>query len=303
MTKEVWATYSVKDHQQPRAFIDDVMFYDRLVLPVPPRVPDEVRHREWSRWEQNNWDPSLQSLLIKILGDLAITVEWNDKRQQDWKKRHDAVKSDAFWLTGELLRQGLPVYTQGVVAALGANYPSLHELKQDVEVEGGDGPSRLPRVTLSAVLGREFLVVDTPERSQEYQLELAVDLAHDPDFRAKRAALTAWEQDFLENGVTDEQALKKAVRDMRELVEDQQNVVRKRRRTMSLRYGYRIGLASILAVSPFVLGPVGIALVAGGAFLSIGELVLDESLFKARPETSYSPAAFFIAANKAFAQQ
>jgi hypothetical protein len=34
---ELWATFSVKDHCQPGAFIAEALLYDRLVLPVVPR--------------------------------------------------------------------------------------------------------------------------------------------------------------------------------------------------------------------------------------------------------------------------
>ena len=35
MSREVWSTYSVKDHLYPRNFPADVMMFDRLVFPVP----------------------------------------------------------------------------------------------------------------------------------------------------------------------------------------------------------------------------------------------------------------------------
>ena len=63
---EVWATYSVKDHCEPRAFIADVMLYDRLVLPVPSN--EEVEGKpEWVRWEEADWQPYQQQKLIKML--------------------------------------------------------------------------------------------------------------------------------------------------------------------------------------------------------------------------------------------
>ena len=41
MARQVWGTFSVKDHCEPRAFVKVVMNYDRLVIPVPP--DDEER--------------------------------------------------------------------------------------------------------------------------------------------------------------------------------------------------------------------------------------------------------------------
>jgi hypothetical protein len=35
MSQELWETYSVKDHRQPRLLAADIMLFDRLVFPVP----------------------------------------------------------------------------------------------------------------------------------------------------------------------------------------------------------------------------------------------------------------------------
>jgi hypothetical protein len=32
---EVWASFSVFDHLKPRAFLSEVVMYDRLIVPVP----------------------------------------------------------------------------------------------------------------------------------------------------------------------------------------------------------------------------------------------------------------------------
>ena len=64
ITKELWATYSVKDHLEPRALAADIMLFDRLVFPVPEKphlpnsapahMPGPVEWRadatEWARW-------------------------------------------------------------------------------------------------------------------------------------------------------------------------------------------------------------------------------------------------------------
>jgi hypothetical protein len=33
--REIWAAYSVTDHLAKKAFVADVMLYDRLVIPIP----------------------------------------------------------------------------------------------------------------------------------------------------------------------------------------------------------------------------------------------------------------------------
>ena len=94
LLKELWATYSVKDHCQPRAFIADVLLYDRLVIPIPPRKPDEVHEYEWKRWKSKGWDPALQERLLKAMLEtqpvqepVVETVEWDSQLQGEWKAR------------------------------------------------------------------------------------------------------------------------------------------------------------------------------------------------------------------------
>ena len=43
MAFETWGTFAVDDHLGKRAFVADVLLYDRLVIPVP-----DARERE--RW-------------------------------------------------------------------------------------------------------------------------------------------------------------------------------------------------------------------------------------------------------------
>lgn len=36
MPTERWATFAVNEHTRERAFVADVLLYDKLVIPVPP---------------------------------------------------------------------------------------------------------------------------------------------------------------------------------------------------------------------------------------------------------------------------
>lgn len=65
----LWGCYSVSDHLEPRAFVADLLLYDRLVIPTP--APDD-----WNRWEKR-WDPDRQARLLEILGPLAEPMEWS----------------------------------------------------------------------------------------------------------------------------------------------------------------------------------------------------------------------------------
>ena len=55
--KQVWAAYAVTDHLAKKAFVADVMLYDRLVIPVP--APDD--HARWQA--QSGPSGSFKSIL------------------------------------------------------------------------------------------------------------------------------------------------------------------------------------------------------------------------------------------------
>ena len=307
---EVWATYSVRDHLKRDAFIEDVLFYNRLVLPVPPdekRFPEQSKP-EWDRWERNGWQPQKQRDLIETLGDVAITIPWTQQRQLEWRERRDALHDDAFKSTADLLWQNIPIYAVaqtaetaavGLPAMAGPAYPSLQALKQDLTPESDEASKPVPGGALPVVLGQEFLVTHYPDQSYDYQLKKALELAHDPTFRQKRASLTRWQQQFLRDGFTDPASMGKALKDMHELIEEEKHAIPPGWKTVA-RYGYHVAMGAAAVGGAVFGGPVGIALVVGGALMLIGELPLDAKFFPSTESNQPSPAAFFIAANKAF---
>lgn len=77
MSREVWGTFAVNDHCVPRAFVADVMLYDRLVIPVPPDDPTKDDKALWAKW-----DVKRQAELLAVLGDRARPVKWDQQRRQ-----------------------------------------------------------------------------------------------------------------------------------------------------------------------------------------------------------------------------
>jgi len=74
--REIWGTFSVKDHCLPNTFVREVLLFDRLVLPVPDTAEEQ------RRWEHPNaadlgetWDPEQLDTLIKILGSQHIPAQ------------------------------------------------------------------------------------------------------------------------------------------------------------------------------------------------------------------------------------
>src|ERR1700685_1361367 len=70
-----------------RAFIADVLLYDRLVIPTLPEADAET---EWPV----EWDLEKQKSLLADLGELAIPVPWTKERRSEWQKRFDGQRAE-----------------------------------------------------------------------------------------------------------------------------------------------------------------------------------------------------------------
>jgi hypothetical protein len=90
-----WGTFSVRDHIRPRAFVADVLLYDKLVIPRPPTDKELYAEGQtgsagdqMNRWRKNQWEPDRQRELLDILGEyeLAIELPWAGKAQYDWNE-------------------------------------------------------------------------------------------------------------------------------------------------------------------------------------------------------------------------
>src|SRR5262245_4918073 len=117
MGRQVWGTFSVMDHCRPAAFVADVLLYDRRVIPRPPVASER------ERWEAEGWDPEKQELLLRILGERAWPVDWNEQRRAAWENRYlagrETARQTAGWAlaaTRTELTQGLPRNITGIQA-------------------------------------------------------------------------------------------------------------------------------------------------------------------------------------------
>jgi hypothetical protein len=95
MKLQQWGTYSVKDHDRERAFVADVLLYDKLIIPRPA-TEEELRAEgsdkpiedQMQRWRRKRWNPKRQRELLDILGefDLAIEIPWGGRTEDDWQR-------------------------------------------------------------------------------------------------------------------------------------------------------------------------------------------------------------------------
>jgi hypothetical protein len=72
VSRRLWGCYSVKDHLEPRAFVADLLLYDRLVVPVPTGA-------DVGRWQDEHWDPERQKVLLDIAEPFVERVLWDDE--------------------------------------------------------------------------------------------------------------------------------------------------------------------------------------------------------------------------------
>jgi hypothetical protein len=96
MGYEVWGAFSVKDHLSSNAFVADLMLFDRLVIPVPPKNNGQ----EWARWRvKEKWDPDRQREIIDVIESVdknrLLTIEWNKPLQDAWAERFNNAKQIA----------------------------------------------------------------------------------------------------------------------------------------------------------------------------------------------------------------
>src|SRR5207245_7509741 len=94
---------------------------------------------------------------------------------------------------------------------------------------------------LAAVLGWEFFAPQDDKLSDEELLKQTVAfVSGDAEFRRRRSAFLAWQQKFLKNGSTDRESIKRAVEEMRALLEDAKKAANQLTLRKITRYAFRI---------------------------------------------------------------
>ncbi len=306
MGREVWGTYSVRDHLREHPWAADVLLYDRLVIPVPS-APDSLDDpAEWARWQDNGWQPERQRELLTVLGKRAVPVVWNPFLRQQWADLHDdslllarqlgaeahrPTATDPYMATAMVLGQGLPSRVTAVTAV--ATYRSAAELEAAVELRKLGPRDPLPAGQVVVVIGREFLTPDPGEFHDDEDLLRAALAIEDDDVRRRRAAYWRWQREFLRDGMfVDQDSVTAAVEEMQDLIADEHRAVRRSR----VRLVTLFALAAVTAGVGLLTGPLAPATIAG-AFLSVGQFAASET-FNAMEPRQPSPAGLLITARK-----
>ncbi len=259
MTIERWGSFSVRDHVNTEDLTANVLLYDRLIVPVFTEEQPDRDEREY--WDKQNWDPELQHKRLKQLKELAIKKPWDEQRRKKYKARIEelraekADKIDYFGITQEIIgskKELLQTKFPGHVtdATIIPAYNSESELQKDFVISK-------PKANLAAqayLLGREFLIPNIPD--PEEALTRAIDLSAQDSFRAKRARLYNWQEEFAQRKkLTPEQVVKEITL----MTKDYNTAVEKAYDEVKMKCAFTLfGVAlTIAGIGTSVLIPVG----------------------------------------------
>jgi hypothetical protein len=253
--RELWGTFSVRDHLEERPFVADLMLYDRLVLPVP------ADQKEWERWEGENWEPARQRRLLGVLDrlgakeQLTLQIPWDEHRRRTFRDNVWAAQAagmevvDGYAFTaGQLLRDAdlkRAQEAEAVKPRVVAAYTSRQALEREIVIEEVTAEEaaneRAGEERLAMAVGRSFLVPDVEgEPSEERDLELferAARLAVKESFRRKRSAYNDWVDEVLRRRLTDEEAIAR----MDELLKDYEREVKQEKVGTRIEQAFLVG--------------------------------------------------------------
>ncbi len=319
MTKELWATYSVIDHLQPRYLALDVMLFDRLVFPVPqrPRIDGDPTQIGEVVWESDSaalehwkdWDPEVQETVLDVLKPVLRKVHWGPENAQSPSfKAEAAALADralpdyAFRATRTELTRDLPAYVDGV-AAMGPAFRSFADAETTLGLHDIGMPRALPGGALPLALGWKFIAPDLMQEGindLELLRETVAFVTGDSQFRERRTDFIEFQTNFLRSGETDAESLKKAIEKMNELISEVQDAsTRMPLRTFAQDVCQIVPIAATLGVA--LASGVGIPLATTAAVCWFAGLCVDEWLTE-EPQRNNDSSAFVLDARQYFAK-
>ena len=292
MAIELWGTFSVRDHLEERAFVADVLLYDRIVVPTAPVGSDD---KCWP----TQWGLARQKRALEVLGDIGVAIPWTEARRQEWQTRFDAAtrtertrakaqsaaqvqqdviaarRKDLPYLLTRMLMADLsnkkvddeifrkllvteklrPGSTVEAVCA----FPSYNRFCEDVQVV--DRSTVSPRDSAAAspseIFGWEFFLPESTDQGERASLKLlakAVALASNPEFIELRSQFYGWWRDVASAHLS----IVEARADMERRFKDLRALMKTQRWKKTGRYAIKV-------LDAFSSGLCGIASEAAGA--------------------------------------
>ena len=214
----------------------------------------------------------LDILKVKTEGadGLALTVPWDNTKEERFKSRMSMAAAlatqqrgpeqphymDPFHMTRMLLKDEFrPALPPGVSKAWTvAAYPSAAAFRHDLSITGTE---RTPR--FAALLSHHFLTPSKSDPDHE-MLKRAVDLATTDDFRRKRARFYEWQEEIIQEEISDE----KAIEELELRLVGYREATRKAFRHVIERYAFTV-IPIALTMTGAVLSGAGTAGLPAGA--------------------------------------
>lgn len=310
MAFETWGTFSVADHLAPRAFVADVLLYDRLVIPVPVG-------KERERWEELGREPEVLDTKLRILQEpgrkdpeksLVVRLDWTEEYRW-WldnrypKERARARLAYAKDAAGDLhhmfdrqilAREDLPEPTEDVIREVVPAYVSYEAMAAELKPRQATAKAPAePDSRLAGVVGWEFFVPSDAGMSDDDLLAESVRLVQSKRFRKARADFHEWRKTAAELGATPEAARA----DLEQRLETYQKETARARVRTGTRYGFALVGGTAGLVAAVAIPPLGIA----AAALTLVQLGVEIGFaYGGDLGTEGAPAAMFHDARKHF---
>jgi hypothetical protein len=326
MTLELWGTFSVRDHLVPRAFVADVLLYDRLVIPT---LPEDEPEEEWPE----SWDVERQRTLLGDLADLAIAIPWRKWLREEWQRRFDdanpdtrldaraqinatieqevtSARSDLPYLVTRMLLQDYlnaeandklfkklrvtrKVRPGSTLQAVSA-YPDFAAFANDTGMTDSVAAEGGPLVP-SSVFGWRFFVPESADSGLDADrrlLEKAMILANKSEFLELREFFYGWWSDFAGSGMT----VAEGRQDLETRIAEYQKIIKGEGWKNAARYAIKVGDALTGG-----LGLLSEGVAAGAeAFLGGADLLADARIRRANIAPRLKVAAMFHDARTRF---
>jgi hypothetical protein len=270
--RERWGTFSVRDHLTDAPFVTDVLLYDRLIIPVPDPADTSIEQQMyWRSWEPEKQQTCLDIRKIKTpdKDGLTMTVPWTKSKRGRFTNRISVAKAvatqqrtpdqdyymDPYMATRELIRsEFLPALPAGVSKAWTVVvFGSTKGFEE--EVASAD-PRRERR--LAMMISHRFLTPVGSDPKHEL-LKRAVDLTTTGDYRQKRARFYEWQENIIEENISDE----KAIEEMERLLGDYNKAIKKAFTNVGEKYLFTAVPVSLGIISALVAGTTPALLIGG----------------------------------------
>jgi hypothetical protein len=333
MSRQLWGCYAVADHLQRRAFVSDVLLYERLVIPVRPS--DEPGREAYTVWRTSGWEPERQERLLNILGEIAHRVPWNTRRRgefaTEWSTAAGAedvadatarsrdlaghpVSEAAAALTRRQITRDLTekVLATGNIRAIAVYAdPARFDAEWRVRkawplvyrartIRAGrprmEVEDALPgqQADISHVLIGKFAIPEKRDATDEDMLKRAVEFAGLPKVTRWRADFHEWLSEISSRQLSDETI----VREMGELVDAYNSMIKRRSRANGIRRSAWVLGTGVGAGAALTTGVPHSAKLATGPTVAAGRILADR-VYGGEPGPAVGVAALMAESAKA----